>query len=254
MRLGTQLSRIRLQQGLTQAALGKKIGVSQATICNWENNKGGPDEMELARIERVLGKLGGISKHTLDDSDRGSNELTAPATDGRLFGDWLRKAREAAGMAVFELAQSSGVSQVQIYNLEAGRSTNPREETRRRLEKALKTEVPSDVQDQVAEERAIEGLGPLTDFDPHDNEDRPKCPGVYAFYDVSDRPVYVGKSKNISSRVASHEDKFWFKYPIVNNAAYVEIKDKELRHQVEQVLIKFLKSNAVINKQSVDRD
>ncbi len=74
------------------------------------------------------------------------------------------------------------------------------------------------------------------------------------FYDVSDRPVYVGKAKNIKIRVSSHEEKFWFKYPIVSHAAYVEIKDEQLRHQVEQVLIKFLKSNAVINKQSVDRD
>ncbi len=76
---------------------------------------------------------------------------------------------------------------------------------------------------------------------------------VYVFYDVSDRPVYIGESQNIGTRVGTHEDKFWFKFPIVSNAAYVEIKDKDLRHQVEQVLIKFLKSNAVINKQSVDR-
>ena len=35
---------------------------------------------------------------------------------------------------------------------------------------------------------------------------------------------------------------------------YVQIDNETLRRQVEQVLIKFLKSNAVINKQSVDRD
>jgi excinuclease UvrABC nuclease subunit len=77
---------------------------------------------------------------------------------------------------------------------------------------------------------------------------------LYVFYDVSDRPVYVGKAEVIKKRVSDHVDKFWFKYPIVSHAAYVEIKGTILRHQVEQVLIKFLKSNAVINKQSVDRE
>ena len=41
--------------------------------------------------------------------------------------------------------------------------------------------------------------------------------------------------------------------PIVQNAAYVGISNKALREQVEKVLIKFLKSNAVLNKQNVDR-
>jgi hypothetical protein len=47
---------------------------------------------------------------------------------------------------------------------------------------------------------------------------------------------------------------FWFKSPIVEKGAYVHIKDSKLRHQVEQILIKFLKSNAVLNKQSVERE
>ncbi|MCK5797579.1 MAG: hypothetical protein KAI47_10370, partial [Deltaproteobacteria bacterium] len=73
------------------------------------------------------------------------------------------------------------------------------------------------------------------------------------FYDVSERPIYVGKAARISRRVKEHEEKFWFRSPIVQRALYVEIKDETLRHQVEQVLIKFLKSHAVINKQSVER-
>ena len=149
--------------------------------------------------------------------------------------------REARGLSPIELAELSGISYVQIYNLEAGRSTNPRESTRKRLETALKSEVPQEVQEQIDEEQSIEGLGPMTDFEPHDDSYLPKCPGVYVFYDVSDRPIYVGKSKNISPRVREHQEKFWFKYPVVSHAAYVEINDEQLRHQVEQVLIKFLK-------------
>lgn len=251
--LGTRLKRARLQQGLSQGQVAEKLDVSQATVSNWEQGKSAPDERELKKLERVLGKLEERNRHRQGGSQSDSDDVVVGG-DTRFFGDWLRKSRESAGLSAVELADSSGISLVQIYNLEAGRSTNPREDTRKRLEAALRAKVPRDVQEQVAEEQSIEGLGPLTDFDPHDDEDLPSCSGVYVFYDVSDRPVYVGKAKNIGTRVEGHHEKFWFKYPIVSHAAYVEIKDERLRHQVEQVLIKFLKSNAVINKQSVDRD
>ena len=39
----------------------------------------------------------------------------------------------------------------------------------------------------------------------------------------------------------------------VSVAAYVNITEKALREKIEKLLIRFLKSNAVINKQSVDR-
>ncbi|MBI5543972.1 MAG: helix-turn-helix domain-containing protein [Deltaproteobacteria bacterium] len=244
----TRLRRARRAQGISQGFLAKKAGVSQATVSNWEKGKGKPDDAELQKLTTVLGKFDAAKNSALADGDE--DEIA----DGKAFGDWLRKAREDAEMTAHELSEASGVSQVQIYNLETGRSSNPRPTTRKRLEKALKASVPDDVKEDVEEEQSIEGLGQLTDFDPHDVNDRPSCSGVYVFYDVSQRPVYVGKAKSITTRVKDHEEKFWFKRPIVDNAAYVEITDETLRHQVEQVLIKFLKSNAVINKQSVERD
>jgi transcriptional regulator with XRE-family HTH domain len=251
--LGSRLRRVRLEQGLTQGTIAGKLKVSQVTICNWEKGKGAPDERELRLLEKVLGKFN-VPVHRSPNDSEASRDSDSPANESRIFGDWLRKTREAADMSRYELAEESGVSHVQIYNLEVGRSTNPRDVTRRRLEKALKAKVPEEIQDEVADEQAIEGLGHLIDFDPYKLEDCPACAGVYVFYDVSDRPVYVGKAEVIKKRVSDHVDKFWFKYPIVSHAAYVEIKGTILRHQVEQVLIKFLKSNAVINKQSVDRE
>jgi transcriptional regulator with XRE-family HTH domain len=252
-RIGSRLRRARLEQGVSQAVLAEKLGVSQATISNWEKGKGGPDPNENTKLVRILGPYNAAHRAARDAPGKNPTEPEG-VTESRVFGDWLRRAREIAKMSVHELSVSSGISQVQIYNLEAGRSSNPRAETRERFEKALKVKVPDDVQAEISEEQEIKGLGPLTDFDPHRKEDRPACAGVYVFYDVSDRPVYVGKAKTIKTRVSDHEDKFWFKFPIVSHGAYVEIVDENLRHQVEQVLIKFLKSNAVINKQSVDRD
>ena len=248
--IGKRLRRVRIEQGLSQGVLAEKLKVSQTTISNWEQGRGKPDEAEIKKLERILGEF----NKSIKSAKGGTAEKDVPYSEARPFADWLRTSREAAKLSVHELAEQSEVSPVQIYNLESGRSANPREVTKKRLEKALAVSVPEDVRAEVAEEQAIEGLGALTDFDPYDQVDRPTVPGVYVFYDVSERPVYVGKAKNIKTRVASHEDKFWFKFPIVNNAAFVEIKDDRLRHQVEQVLIKFLKSNAVINKQSVDRE
>ncbi len=95
--------------------------------------------------------------------------------------------------------------------------------------------------------------GQLTDFDPNNDDDLPDAPGVYVFYDISQRPIYVGESGNIAGRIRQHRDKFWFKPPIVELGAYIAIYEDGLRKSVEKVLIRFLKSNAVINKQNVDR-
>jgi hypothetical protein len=41
--------------------------------------------------------------------------------------------------------------------------------------------------------------------------------------------------------------------PIVVTAAYIKVPEGELRKKFETILIRFLKRNAVINKQNVDR-
>jgi transcriptional regulator with XRE-family HTH domain len=254
-RFGARLRRARLAQDISQGALATKLGVAQPTVCNWEYGRTEPDAGTLKKLTRILGRFDVPAATKRDNSRNDEEDEEVEVGGGRAFADWLRKARASADMSVPELAEASKVSVVQIYNLEAGRSVNPRDATKKRLEKALGAKVPEDVEEEVADEQAIEGLGPLTDFDPHDEEDRPGCGGVYVFYDISDRPVYVGKARSISTRVGSHaRNAFWFRAPIVNHGAYVEIGDEKLRHQVEQVLIKFLKSNAVINKQSVERD
>jgi transcriptional regulator with XRE-family HTH domain len=171
------------------------------------------------------------------------------------FGDWLRQARLEERLTVAELADQSGVSVPAIYNLEAGRSRNPQLRTRERIARALGADVPAEIAREAQEQQEVAGIGPLTDFDPYEERDLPDCRGVYVFYDISDRPVYVGKAprRSIRDRVRDHNDKFWFKRPVVNHAAYIQIDDENLCGQIEQVLIRFLKSNAVLNKQNVDR-
>jgi hypothetical protein len=79
--------------------------------------------------------------------------------------------------------------------------------------------------------------------------------GVYVFYDVSGRPVYVGMSPKlpIRDRVREHYEKFWFKKPIVDRASYVEIRDENLCAQVGLILLPFLKSNVVVTQRLLDQ-
>jgi hypothetical protein len=97
------------------------------------------------------------------------------------------------------------------------------------------------------------GIGELIEFNPHDPKDYPTVGGIYVLYDISDRPLYIGQGMSIGKRLRNHNDKFWFNPPIVQTASYVQIDEKPLRERMEAVLIKFLNSNAVINKQLVDR-
>jgi transcriptional regulator with XRE-family HTH domain len=182
------------------------------------------------------------------------DEREVPANDAPSpIGEWLRNERIRRGLSQGDLASRSGVSQPQISNLELGKNRNPQARTREKLERAVGVEVPAELTREAAREAEVAGLGPLVDFDPHEDADLPIVAGVYVFYDVSDRPIYVGRAAVIKDRVRSHSDRFWFKSPIVNHAAYIEIPEEQLRNQVEEILIKFLKSNAVLNKQHVDR-
>lgn len=141
-----------------------------------------------------------------------------------------------------------------IYKIESGDIANPRKVTRDKLAKALGAAVPEDVTREVSESAVIQGLGEMIDFDPHDEADWPKSPGVYIFYDRANRPIYVGQGRVASVRIRDHRTRFWFRDPIVSSGSFIEIREDALRVQVEKLLIRFLRQNAIINKQHVDDD
>jgi len=228
----------RLAAGLSQAALAVKVGVTQGAVSAWERGRSAPRTEQNEAIERAMG-------------NSGPQASTSPSQD---YGEWLRGRREAAGLTRDQLEAAASVSAIQIYNIETGRTLNPRPTTRGALERALNERAPDELVQAVEESAEIEGVGRMTDFNPHSEDDFPREPGVYVLYDISDRPIYVGKSGNIRNRIRTHSDKFWYRSPVVENAAFVRVDDGVLRGQLEETLIKFLKSNAVINQRLVDRD
>lgn len=243
-KLSENLRARRVAAGLSQNDVAEKLGVAQPTISNWELGRSQPSAPQVTALEGILGSL---------ETPLDTPGSTGP-TEASPFGVWLNAARTRRGLTVVELAGKAGVSLGTIYNLESGRIENPQKATRDKVIKALGETPPAEAVEATEAASAIEGLGNLVDFDPHDDGSLPEGPGVYVFYDISDRPVYVGESGDMRSRIRGHTDKFWFKRPIVEYGSYIVIQDNDLRRQVERVLIRFLKSNAVLNKQHVERD
>lgn len=177
------------------------------------------------------------------------------------FGSWLQSERMKKGWTLATLANKSQVSLVQIWNIENGNSMNPQDRTRNKLIEAfgsgtiIKNNKLQQAIKKTEREATVDDVGEFTDFDPYDREDCPAEPGVYVFYDISQRPIYIGQSDNIRNRIIrDHIDKFWFRAPIVQTAVYIRIEESRLRKQIEKILIKLLRSNAVINKQHVERE
>jgi transcriptional regulator with XRE-family HTH domain len=250
--LGSRLRAARERAGLTQAELAEKVDCVQGSVSAWELGTVTPRPEQLKKLRGVLPPFRVPSAQAPKKSLAQSRPPTAqPSGAPSAYGNWLNETRVKKGLTITSLADKSGVGYWTIANVESGRTQNPREEARDKLAGALGVTEPPAVTKETEEAAEVEGVGQFIDFDPHEVASRPRDPGIYVFYDVSDRPIYVGESDSISRRIRSHEEKFWFKRPIVDSASYITIADVELRKQIERILIRFLKSNAVLNKQHV---
>lgn len=91
----------------------------------------------------------------------------------------------------------------------------------------------------------------FTQFNPYNKESCPKVAGIYVLYDKSNRPVYIGQSNNIRTRISQHMEKKWFLPPIIESAGYIKITDEDIRKFVESCLIKTCRSLLLINKKDM---
>src|SRR5437868_14890753 len=88
------LREARIRAGLSQGELAEKVGVTQATISNWELGKGKPPDQKAIILKTVL--------------DLGDSPV--PSGESSLLATWLTKARLVKGWSVPELAHYSGLT------------------------------------------------------------------------------------------------------------------------------------------------
>jgi transcriptional regulator with XRE-family HTH domain len=55
--LAERIKKWRLEQGLFQRDLAKRIGVDEMTIVNWKKGKTPPIRQNLQKLEKILGDL-----------------------------------------------------------------------------------------------------------------------------------------------------------------------------------------------------
>ena len=58
----------------------------------------------------------------------------------------------------------------------------------------------------------------------------------------------IGKAQNVRSRIASHREKKWFLEDIIEYGMLFYSDDENERKKIEDILIKFLRTNAWLNK------
>jgi transcriptional regulator with XRE-family HTH domain len=167
------------------------------------------------------------------------------------FAAWLRDRRLEQGLTQSSLAKALGLKRGTAAMWEQGRNM-PSGANWTRLEDVLGT-YPSGQEDApFAGEIVDEGLGQYFGPLPADSwkEDAEAVACVYVFYDGLGRPVRVGQTSNLKSRMDEYQRSFWwFRPPTVTTYAYVVVSDEVLRKQVEAVIIKLLGTYVVFNTQ-----
>lgn len=216
------LKRARVRNAMTQAELGEKVEVSQALISQWEKGKSDPSKQQKEKLKKILG---GWAAEKPADQGGVETEIAPGALSA-----WLTHARNAKNMSVPKLAETAGLSAPAIYNIESGRISNPRDETIRKLERALGRPLSAETKEEIREEATIEGLGEFVEFDPHNDGDLPSAPGIYMLYDISERPIYVGQGTDIRKRIRTHQAREILVYSEVSNIGDARVLE-ERAHQ-----------------------
>lgn len=243
--IGDWIRNNRIANEMTQDELAIQLGCSGMTVSNMERGKRDPDADDMRKLQKLFGSAAEQSPLLEEDS----------------FGAWLRRELKRRNMTLQELSDKSGVTMTTISLIQTGKIQRPQRKTIDKIEGVLKAgpkvkdqappEEPPELSSTTSEKLAI---GVWQDFVIEDVDSWPTSPGVYILYDVSKRPTYVGKSQNIRNRLREHKRQKWWVDETVVTAAYIEVKDVNLRSRLEEILITFANGNILVNKNLVERD
>jgi len=176
--IGATIRERRRGNGLSQQELAARLKISQPYVSTWELGKAAPSADQPRELEDILGELGATKEH------EGNVELPPIAA-------WLFRGLEKKGLTANELARKAGISAPTIYNILKRGAENPQQRTLSAIESALGEKFERSTPQKPSKNEKV-AIGELVDFNPYDPKDLPAKPGVYVFYDISGRPIYVG--------------------------------------------------------------
>jgi transcriptional regulator with XRE-family HTH domain len=122
--------RRRKQLGLTQKQMAARLDVPAGSISPWECGSAIPNELQRAAIEALM--------RTIPRGVALAPGNAAGVHPAITFGDWMVERRRVLGISQADLAVRAYVSLVSISHIETGRTSNPRPDTRRRIEAVLR--------------------------------------------------------------------------------------------------------------------
>lgn len=253
---GELIRKHRLEKELSQSDLGGRVGVSQPCISQWENEITEVPERYWKKLERILGPFDAPQEH--------EESATSPLVQ-RVKDVIDRRVLSARGFA--EEAGLSYATIRKILNMKNNNVGNLRDRTREKLEAVLRkledapdSSGPNEERTEGLPETIDSAIGDIRAFDPNDLDGEKGLPanaaGVYMLYDQHGllytggksekplcvgKPVYVGQSNNVKGRIRDHRNLFWYRGPVVESGIFIEVKDENLRKQMEKVLIRLLR-------------
>jgi transcriptional regulator with XRE-family HTH domain len=182
---GQWITAARTARNVTIKELAARAKINARTLREIETGKRpNPSHVTRDKLKRALEGVQESATATVEGDDGGD---TAP-TASEAYGEWLLSERSAGNLTRQDLAEKAGINPRTLREIERGkRHGSPA--TRKNLEAALGSSPPTSVKKIVDEETTIEGVGQFADFNPHDPDEIPNVPGVYVFYDISDRPI-----------------------------------------------------------------
>ena len=221
-------------------ALSKHAGCHPRTvtmICKGEIKT--PSEQMMEKLRVAIDQIkSGISNH---EEEVEENDFD--------FAEWLRFQMEAKSLSGTQLSKLAGCHNTTISAILNRRIENPSNEMMEKIRTALQEEIPLVVTNDLNEKKKFDNKQDVwDDFNPHDHDSIPNKPGVYALFSPTNIVLYVGKAQNVRSRIASHREKKWFLQDIIEYGMLFYSDDENERKKIEDILIKFLRTNAWLNK------
>lgn len=188
------------------------------------------------------------------------------------FLDWVGFRLNELGFSQRDLAREAGLSEVTISNIRRGvhraspisrnkifevigEMPEDWQQAQRELEAQ---EADIDEPEEIPERVEDDGVGEISEHNPHDQNDWPQGGGIYVFFDRSGRPMYVGESGDIQRRLRNYvnDDRgvHWMRMPIVSSMHFIPIIDLRIRRAVEKAMIRSMSRVLLFNRNHIDRE